>query len=100
MLNCCDAHWIDFKVQRLSMRAWLGVDRQRGYDAAIMGLTFSDLRNAPPRKPSAKRSRQDAATFRDARDLHWRRMGECAAENKGPRGLVDWGVEWGEYPEG
>jgi len=64
-----------------------------------MDFSFSDLRNAPRRKPSSKRSRQDAATFREARDLHWRRMGERAAESaedKCFRYSVDWGVEWDE----
>jgi hypothetical protein len=57
-----------------------------------MGLTFSDLGNAPPSKPSAKRSRQDAATFGDARDLHGRRMGECSAETEEDKGFRVWWI--------
>lgn len=60
-----------------------------------MGI-LKDLANAPKRKPSAKRAKQDRGIFGQFRDWHHKRMAERAAETEADRELVksvDWGID-------
>jgi hypothetical protein len=61
-----------------------------------MGFTFDDLRNAPKRKPSSKRSRQDVATFKAAQESRWNKIAHSAKTEADERqALKEDGVDWG-----
>jgi hypothetical protein len=57
-----------------------------------MGL-LDDLRTAPSRKPSSKRSRQDAQIVRDAWSAHRRKNWARATEEELASQDVDFGIE-------
>jgi hypothetical protein len=67
----------------------------------LMGWTFDDLRRAPKRKPSSKRSRQDAANFKAAQQHRWKTIeaearSEADERQKLKQEGVDWGIEFDE----
>lgn len=59
-------------------------------------ISFDDLRNAPHRKPSSKRSRQDAANIKEAWENRWKQMSEeTKTSEKEVETFREEGVDWG-----
>jgi hypothetical protein len=55
---------------------------------------LGDLKNAPKRKPSSERAREDREIFRAARDRYHQKLAEGATETPEDRSFrqsVDWG---------
>jgi hypothetical protein len=61
-----------------------------------VGWTFDDLRNAPGRKPSAKRAKQDRENVRGAWSAHWRKGVKVTTEDELEADGVDFGIEMDE----